>query len=65
MNFPPTNKINQVVDKPFGENAELLENAVKKVNWKYFLKVYAVGFFVLLATVFLLIVTVRLAMLLF
>ena len=66
MRFADTNKIHQKpVNERFGDNAELLEQRIKDVNWQYFGKVYAIGFGVLCASLFIIIVTVKFALWLF
>ena len=65
MEFPKTNKIHQDLNKSFGENAKLLEEKLKEVNWRYFSKMYAIIFAAFLASLFLLIAVVRLALLIF
>lgn len=65
MRMGSSNKIHQDINEGFGENAALLEARLKEVNWRYFAKVYAVGFGILLASLFVLIVVVRFAFILF
>lgn len=65
MRFGETNKVHQDINKNFGDNADLLEERLKEINWRYFGKVYGIGFGVLIASLFLLIVVVRVAFMIF
>lgn len=67
MRFPQTNKIHQEqpIDERFGENAKALEEILSKINWRFLLKVYFAGLGVFLLTLFLIIVIVRLALIIF
>lgn len=65
MDFPQTNKRKQDLNDSFGENAKLLEERLKDINWRYFGKAYGIGFAILLASIFLLIVIVRFAFVIF
>lgn len=67
MDFPRTNKIHQErpVNEAFGDNAKLLETAMKQVDWRYMRKAYIIGFGTLLVSLFLLIVVVRAAFVIF
>lgn len=65
MRFGETNKVHQDINKNFGDNADLLEERLKEVNWRYFGKVYGIGFAVVIASLFLLIVVVRVAFMIF
>lgn len=61
MKFPSTNKLHKKFSEQFGENAKLLEERIASLNWKVWAKAYAIGLSVFLATLFLIIATVRLA----
>lgn len=65
MKFGATNKVHQDINERFGENAVLLEERMKVVNWRYFLKFYCAIFGVVLASLFLLIVVIRAALSIF
>lgn len=65
MDFPKTNKIHRDFESKVGENAALLQALVESVQWRRLFRYYAIGFGVFLASLFLLIVTVRFAMWLF
>lgn len=67
MDFPKTNKIpqHQELSAEFGANAKLLEDVMKKVDWRWFGRAYVVAFGILLVSLFLLIVVVRFAFVLF
>ena len=63
MRLGNTNKIHQDINENFGDNAELLEQRLKEINWRYFGKIYGIGFCVLLLSIFISIVVVRIAFL--
>ena len=65
MKFPPTNKYDQNLEDKFGENAKLLEEFLNRIQWKVIAYHYWVFFGQFLLSIFLLIVIVRLAMVLF
>ena len=65
MLFPNTNKIHQDINARFGENAALLEEKMKQVNWRYFSKAYSIALGIFLASLFALIITVKFALWLF
>ena len=70
MKFPRGNKFNNTNAAPdlnadFGGNAELLEEAVKKIDWKYWVKIYCAGIGLLAATLFVIIVAIRAALAIF
>lgn len=62
MKFPPTNKIHRDLHSKFGENAQLLEEQMQRINWRYFAKVYAGAFVITIVSLFILIVVVRVAL---
>lgn len=53
------------VDSAVGDNAKALELMMKKVEWKYLGVAYGIGLSITLVTIFLLIVVVRLALMIF
>jgi len=61
MNFPPTNKLNEGLPEAVESSAELLQEHLKKVDYRLFTKAYFYGLGVLLITLFSIIATVRLA----
>ena len=65
MDFPQTNKPNNKTKEGFGENAALLEERLTAIDWSVFLKAYAMIFSLLLTTMFLMIVVIRLAFMIF
>lgn len=67
MNFPQTNKIKQTqnTEDKFGENVKALDEILNKINWRFFAKVYFSLLGVLLISLFLIIVIVRIAFLIF
>ncbi len=65
MDFPKTNKHHQDLNEKFGENAKLLEERLKVVDWKLFLKFYFALLVILLVTIFALIVVVKTALIIF
>lgn len=65
MSFPETNKIKQEeksVESSTLENAKLLEQMVNKVDWKVLAKAWALGLIMLCITLFAIIVTIKLAL---
>jgi len=62
MRFPTGNKVHQDINEGFGENVALLEDKMKRVDWRWFATVYAAAFTMLLVSVFALIVVVKLAL---
>ena len=65
MKFPNTNKVHQDLHETFGENAALLEEKLKAINWRLFLKFYFAALGVLLVSLFALIVVVKAALVIF
>jgi len=65
MKFGSTNKIHQDINDRFGENAALLEERLKVINWRIFLKFYFALLGILLVTIFALIVVVKTALVIF
>ena len=61
MNFPPTNKLNEGLPQQVESSAELLQEHLKKVDYKFLAKVYFYGLGIFLITLFSIIVTIRLA----
>jgi len=49
-------------DMPFGQNAKVLEKIDSEVNWVRIGKMYAVGFSVFVASLFIIIVAIQLAL---
>ena len=62
MDLPATNKIHQDINEGFGENAKLLEQSLKTVDWKFFVRLYCAVIGLLLVTTFAFIVIVRFAL---
>lgn len=63
--FPKGNKYrnpNAPVEADFGDNIKLLEERLESINWKQIGRYYAIGFCTLIVSLFLLIVTIRLAL---
>ena len=65
MRFPDTNKQHQDLHSRMGQNAELLEEQLKKINWRLFVKVYFAALGILLVSLFALIVVVKAALVIF
>ncbi len=65
MDFPQTNKVHQDLNEQFGDNAKLLEEAAKKIDWQFFTKLYFAGLGVLLVSIFALIVVIKAALAIF
>ncbi len=68
MDFPQGNKQKPpvVLDQPsFGATAKVMEEHLSRVNWRTFLKAYAIGFGVVVASLFIAIVVIRAAFHLF
>jgi hypothetical protein len=61
MQFPRTNKIRQDLEDTVGDNAVLLDELLTKIQWRRFFNYYCAFFGIFLASLFLLIVTVRFA----
>lgn len=61
MEFPETNKHHQDINESFGQTAKLVEESMKKIDWLFFVKLYAGVIGCLLATVFAFIVIIKLA----
>lgn len=62
MQFPKTNRIKQDLNERFGENAILIEEHLKKINWKFYLKLYAALYGIGVASIFVLIISIRVAL---
>jgi len=62
-----TNKVrkNEPLEATVGDNAKALEEMLKRVNWKYILIMYFAGLLTLIFSIFLLIVIVRFAFIIF
>ena len=65
MDFPRTNKIHQDLNEQFGDNAKLLEDVAKKIDWHFFTKLYFAGLGVLLVSIFALIVVIKAALVIY
>jgi len=72
LKFPQTNrpydgekKEAEVIKEAFGQNAHLIEEMAKKIDWKLLTQTYFKILAIVLFTIFSLIVTVRLAYILF
>ena len=68
MFFPKDNKIHETpkgVDEQIETNAEILETHLKKVDWKYLFHVYAFLFTIFTGSIFILILVVQLALMIF
>lgn len=65
MDFGDTNKVHQEVGDALIDNAKLLEENMKAVDWRFFGKAYAYAMGAVLVTVFAFIVIIRLALKLF
>ena len=61
--FPKTNK--QAINETVGDNAKMLEESVKTVNWRLLTRAYLNVLGLVLVTIFSLIITVRLALSIF
>lgn len=64
MRFPQTNKISQPVSEVFGENAKTLETHLLNLNWRVWFKSWAYGLIILCVTLFSIVASVRLALVL-
>lgn len=62
MKFPSTNKVHRDLNESFGDNAKILEEKLRSVEWRFFLKFYAAAFGIAVLSLFVLIVVVRLAL---
>lgn len=65
LEFPHTNKFHQDVEEKFGTNAKVVEDLLKRVDWKFVVHWYSRAFLILVASVFIFIVAVRAAFALF
>ena len=62
----PTNKYpNPAFHQEFGENAKVLEDLARKIDWRFLTVTYFKALAILCATVFSIIVSVKLALSLF
>ena len=61
MNFPPTNKLNEGIPEAVESSAELLQEHLKKIDYKFLVRTYFLGLGIFLITLFSIIATVRLA----
>lgn len=61
MEFPDTNKQEQdpKIEGAVGDNAKALEMILKRVDWKFLVRAYFIGLFLLLVTLFSIIVVVK------
>lgn len=62
MNFPKTNKLNEGLPEAVQSSAEILQEHLKKINYKLFVKTYFYALGIFLITLFSVIATVRLAL---
>lgn len=62
MKFPHTNKLEDGLPEAIQSSAELLDEHLKKVDYKLFAKAYFIGLGIFLITLFSIIATVRIAM---
>lgn len=65
MNFPHTNKLNEGLPEAVESSAELLQEHLKKVDYKFLARAYFYVLGLILITLFSVIATVRLANYLF
>ena len=65
MRFPDSNKQHQDLNDRMGENAALLEERLKAINWKLFIKFYFAALGIVLVSIFSLIVVVKAALVIF
>lgn len=63
MEFPQGSHFKN--QQPIVDNAKAIEDELKKVDWRYLVKVYFAGLSILLVTIFSLIVVVKAALSLF
>lgn len=61
MNFPPTNKLNEGLPETVESSAEILQEHLKKVDYRFLIKTYFLGLGIFLITLFTIIATFRLA----
>lgn len=62
MDLPPTNKIHQEFEEKFGQNAQFLEDLLKQINWKLFIKAFFIILGMVLLTLFTIVFVVKLAL---
>lgn len=62
MSFPPTNKIKQPLEESFGANAKVLETSWSQLDWRKWLKFWAVGLALACITLFCIIFSIKLAL---
>jgi hypothetical protein len=65
MDFPKGNKLTKGLTEEVESSAKLLEEHLARINYKLFIKTYFIGLSIFLVTLFSIIVTVRLAKLIF
>lgn len=68
MQFPKGNKIknpNAPIEAEFGDNMKLLEERLNSTNWRQIGRYYGMGFAVLTLSLFILIVVIRFAFIIF
>ena len=65
MNFPKGNKLDKGMPEAIESSAKILEDHLKNINYKVFLRVYFIGLSIFLITLFSIITTVRLAKFIF
>lgn len=61
MEFPQTNKQKKFKEK-FGENAKLLEDRLKDLNLRIWLKSWGIGLAILCVTIFSVLFTIEIAL---
>ena len=65
MIFPKTNKIHQDVESVVEDNAKMLEELLSQADWRRLVLFFYGGVFMIASAMFILIVAVRLACLIF
>ena len=65
MEFPHTNKLHEGLPEQVESSAEVLQEHLKKIDYRLFIKAYFYGLGVILFTLFSVIATIRLAIRLF
>jgi hypothetical protein len=65
MKFPHGNKIEQPISEKFGETAKVLEDRLKTLDWRVWLKAWLIGLLVFSFTLFMLVASVNFALWLF
>jgi len=65
MEFPHTNKLNEGLPEKIESSVEVLQEHLKRIDYRLFVKAYLYGLGVVLFTLFSVIATIRLAIRLF